>query len=154
TTRGARLAPEVTRLSIPLAADDTFNTSGQPPIAISADGQRVVFAINQRLYQRRLDQLEAQPIAGTEPPPRLRPGRGPGSAHNPFFSPDGQWVGFFEAGGIRRVPVSGGSSMSVGMTDAVMGPARWLPDDTILYGTGVEGIGGVWRLPASAGTPK
>ena len=36
-----------------------------------------------RLFTRRLDQPKAERLSGTE------------GAYTPFFSPDGQWVGFF-----------------------------------------------------------
>lgn len=60
---------------------------------LSPDGARLVFigrsaAGKSRLYTRLLDQSQAALLSGTE------------SARDPFFSPDGQWVGFF-AGGKR-----------------------------------------------------
>ncbi len=46
--------------------------------------------------------LEAKPIPGTE------------GAVSPFFSPDGQWVGFFAGGKLKKVSVSGGAAMTLG----------------------------------------
>jgi serine/threonine protein kinase len=60
---------------------------GRPAIAISPDGSILVYVADAggrtQLYLRRLDNFEAKPIAGTE------------GAFDPFFSPDGRWVGFF-----------------------------------------------------------
>ena len=52
-------------------------------IALSPDGTHLVYAADDgKLYVRALDQLAATPIPGTE------------DAADPFFSPDGHWVGF------------------------------------------------------------
>jgi len=45
---------------------------------------------------RALDQLDAKPLPGIV------------SATSPFFSPDSQWIGFFEAGAMKKVAVTGG----------------------------------------------
>ena len=79
--------PEVQRLSIDLPDAEPLvpGITGRL-LAISPDGSRVVYASRHgettRLCLRRLDQLEVKPLAGTE------------GALNPFFSPDGRWVGF------------------------------------------------------------
>ena len=74
-------------------------------MAISSDGRFVVYsAIEEnpgpqakpRLYLRRLDRSEAEPIAGTE------------GGDNPFLSPDNRWVGFSADGKLKKVPVEGG----------------------------------------------
>jgi serine/threonine-protein kinase len=61
-----------------------------PSLAISPDGNTVTFsgpasmdATQTQLYERTLDQNAATPMPGTA------------DAYEPFFSPDGQWVGFF-----------------------------------------------------------
>jgi len=45
-----------------------------------------------QIYLRPMDSLEATPIPGTE------------NGANPFFSPDGQWIGFFAGGKLRKFP--------------------------------------------------
>jgi serine/threonine protein kinase/Tol biopolymer transport system component len=82
------------------------------PIAVSPDGTRLVYSagsnnITTQLYIRAMDGLQAVPIPGTE------------GAHNPFFSPDGQWVGFNATGKLKRVSLSGGAS--VNLTDVTAG---------------------------------
>jgi serine/threonine-protein kinase len=58
-----------------------------PAVAFSPDGTRLAYVARQngtlQLYLRAMDSLEAKPISGTE------------GASEPFFSPDGQWLGFF-----------------------------------------------------------
>ena len=55
---------------------------------MSSDGTRLVYGASsgggKQLYVRSLDQLDVTPLAGTE------------NAAQPFFSPDGEWVGFIE----------------------------------------------------------
>src|SRR5262249_1442629 len=103
---GWRLKPAapraVTRFAIALAESDRL-TGG---VALSPDGSRLAYSANNRVYLRALNHLEAAPIAGAESP-------GFTSPRSPFFSPDGQWLGFWEAGQLKRVSVSGGAPVTV-----------------------------------------
>src|SRR5712692_9871660 len=69
-------------------------------VALSPDGTHLAYIAaqgsTQQLYLRALDSLEAKPISGTD------------GAFNPFFSPDGQWVGFFAQGKLKKVSIHGG----------------------------------------------
>ena len=49
-----------------------------------------------------MDSLEAKPVPGTE------------GAVTPFFSPDGQWLGFFAGGKLKKVSVGGGAALTLG----------------------------------------
>jgi serine/threonine protein kinase/Tol biopolymer transport system component len=77
-----------------------------PALALSPDGTRLAYIARQggvqQLYLRAMDSLESTPIPDTE------------GAVNPFFSPDGQWVGFFAGGKLKKIPVSGGSALTLG----------------------------------------
>jgi serine/threonine-protein kinase len=92
-----------------------------------------------QLYARAMDQLTARPIAGTS---------GGGS---PFFSPDGQSVGFAANGELRRVPLAGGPAVTLCRAAALFG-ASWGDDGTIVFAK--ERNGGLWRVPAAGGTPE
>jgi eukaryotic-like serine/threonine-protein kinase len=67
------------------------------------------------LYLRRIDEFDGTPVPGTE------------DASMPFFSPDGQWVGFVTSSAITKVPVEGGavvklaSSVAFGVAGATWG---------------------------------
>jgi serine/threonine protein kinase/Tol biopolymer transport system component len=78
-------------------------------VALSPDGTRLAYAARQggvqQLYLRPLGGLEAQPIPGTV------------GGIEPFFSPDGQWLGFFADEKLKKIAVNGGEAISVG--DAV-----------------------------------
>ncbi len=99
----------VTRTVVMLPPGERLAVPNQPAVALSPDGNQLVYvAIQgsvQQLYLRAMDSLEARPIPGTE------------GAVNPFFSPDSQWLGFFAGGKLKKVSVSSGAALSLG--DAV-----------------------------------
>ncbi len=67
-----------------------------------------------------MDSLVARSIAGTE------------GAVNPFFSPDGQWLGFFADGKLKKISVSGGAAQT--LSDAVQPRgASWGSHGTIIF---------------------
>jgi Tol biopolymer transport system component len=72
---------------------------------ISPDGRTIAFAgrteLGAVLYLRRLDELRMRPLAGTE------------GASAPFFSPDGEWLGYVADGKLKRVPVAGGTPITL-----------------------------------------
>lgn len=95
-----------------------------PIIAISADGRAVAYAVKegsgQRLHLRRLDEFAGRPLAGTE------------GASQPFFSPDGKWVGFFAQGSLKKVALAGGTPLII--CKGVGHGATWNADGTIVIG--------------------
>ncbi len=96
----------VTRAVIALPPGERLAGLDLPAVAVSPDGTHVVYAATrggtQQLYLRAMDSLEARPIPGTE------------GAVNPFFSPDGQWLGFFAGGKLKKVLASGGAAQTLG----------------------------------------
>ena len=80
------------RLNISLPPKDRLPVGNRPVFALSPDGERVVFTVVSgdapRLYIRELSEPEAKPLPGVD------------SGVNPFFSPDGRWVGYL--GLLRR----------------------------------------------------
>ena len=135
-TRLAPSAPDaVTRFPIVLPSD--FVSGPHSQIALSSDGTHLVYAANDQLYLRDMDQMEAAPIRGTE------------GAVEPFFSPNGQSVGFWADGQLKRVSLTGGAAVTIGESVEPFG-ITWGSDDAILFGS----FAGVWRVPASGGTPQ
>ena len=129
----------VARFSIPLGAGQTFTSAGRNLVALSPDGTMLVYRADRQLYLRRLDQWQATSIAGTE-----------GGASNPFISPDGEWIGFWADGQLKRVATSGGAAVTLCDAAPPYG-ATWGDDNMILFG---GGDGDVWRVPGSGGTPE
>ena len=130
------------RLDVDLGADAAF-----PPfnygtsVAISPDGMRLVFVSGGRLFTRRLDQPTATELSGTQ------------GASQPFFSPDGQWVGFGALGKVHKISVEGGPVVPVGDVGGVFAGASWAEDGFIFVGDGGGGKG-LLQLPDTGGTAK
>ena len=138
--RGAQVA----RMSIPLRPGEHVN--GHGAMAVSPDGNVVVFsagpnttAADTQLFVRRLDRLEPAPLKGTE------------GGTDPFFSPDGQWVGFFAGGKLRKVRLDGSAAMVIADAPHMHG-AAWARDNTI-YFVPNQGGTGIWQVAADGGTP-
>ncbi len=130
----------IARFSCSLPADQTFVPDAQV-IAISPDGSRFVCATNQGLYLRMMDQLQGRIIPGTE-----------GQVGNPFFSPDGQWVGFWSERDrqLKKIPVSGGSPVTI-CAAAQINNVQWSAHNVILYD---EEARRIMRVSANGGTPE
>ncbi len=127
----------------PLAHSDTLD------LAISPDGRRIVFVAERgdstQLYARRLDELEAKPIPGTE-----------GAERFPFFSPDGEWVGFLANWKLKKVSLAGGRPIRISDAGAWWFGGAWTPQDTIVFAAapGAPGIRGLYRVSADGGQPE
>ncbi|MDA2930126.1 protein kinase [Acidobacteria bacterium AH-259-O06] len=145
-TRPSPPAPRaLTRVVVSLPPNQHLEVKGSSsPIVLSPDGTRLVYAAQgggrTQLYLRALDQFEAIPIPGTE------------GANTPFFSPDGQWVGFFAAGRLQKVSVAGGAPLPICDAQSASFGATWGPDDSILFAS--TGASGLSRISASGGTPQ
>jgi eukaryotic-like serine/threonine-protein kinase len=130
------------RFEIP--APDKATILGSAGLAVSPDGERIVFRASvegkSQLYLRPLDALAATPIPGTE------------GGVEPFWSPDGRQIAFMAEGKLRKVDLSGGSDqvLSEVLYDEAgffLGGA-WSSDDTIVLSL----RGDLFRLPARGGT--
>jgi serine/threonine-protein kinase len=93
-------------------------------LAISPDGSRLVYVARQgdqtQLFVRALDQLQPTLIHGTE------------GAAGPFFSPDGESVGFFAGGRLKKLLLPSGSPLSLADSPAPRG-ACWGQDGRIVF---------------------
>jgi len=134
----------VSRLTVTLPPEQALTWINDPSVALSPDGRRLVYVggsgKERKLYVRLLDQLEARPIPGTE------------GAMTGFFSPDGEWVGFYTtAGKLKKVRLDGG--LPIALCDAPdPGGASWGSGDSILFSPGV--VSGLSRVSASGGSPS
>jgi Tol biopolymer transport system component/predicted Ser/Thr protein kinase len=112
--------------------------------AISPDGTRLAFvargsAGKEQLATRPLDQAQATVLSGTE------------NAVDPFFSPDGRWIGFFADGKMKKIPVRGGAVVT--LCDAPgPGGASWGEDGSIIATLTLTNSG-LSRV-AAGGTPQ
>jgi len=131
----------VARFTHVLPVEQTFTAAGQPLVAVSPDGTRIVYVANQRLYLRHLGEIDARPIEGTD-------GEDPAS---PFLSPDGGWVAFWSATDrrLKKIPIDGGAPIALCDAGPVFG-ASWGADDTIVFGQ----ARGVMRMAAAGGASE
>jgi Tol biopolymer transport system component len=131
------------RFAVGLPAGTAAATSNRYTVAISPDGQQLAFVLSrgglQQLYTRRVDSIETTPIPGTE------------GASSPFFSPDGQWVGFVADGKFKKIRLGGGVAAALADAPDSRG-ATWLADDSIVFTPGPAT--GLWRIPAAGGAPE
>jgi len=124
-----------------LAVTQTNQNQREDPV-ISADGRRVVYEQGGVLWVRELDQLEPRRLEGME------------SAEAPFWSPDGEEIGFFERSRMWRIPVTGGQKKLVcdlGGDVAGGRGAHWGDDGIILFSRGNSGI---LSVPAVGGDAR
>jgi len=133
------------RLSAELGAAVSLATDLGTAAILSPDGRLLAFVASQgavgrpRLHVRRLEQLDAEPLSGTE------------GARDPFFSPDGEWIAFFADGKLKKVSVSGGAAVT--LCDAANDRGgSWAEDGTIFF-TPASGAG-LSRVSSAGGTPQ
>ena len=113
--------------------------------AISPDGRHVAFTARSEgqsmLWVRSLETLTLRELAGTQ------------GALRPFWRPDSQAIGFFAAGQIKTIQLSGGEPVTVGPGT---GEGTWNQADVIVFGGASGYLGGVplRRISARGGTPE
>jgi Tol biopolymer transport system component len=109
---------------------------------ISPNGRLIVYVAHtgdaDRLWVRPLDELSAHELAGTE------------GAAFPFWSPDSRSIGYFAAGKLKRVEVSGGPPVVLcAVTEGKGG--TWNARGVILFNSFNDGP--ILRVSASGGEP-
>jgi len=142
-TRGAPAPSSVARFTVPLGEGGHLADGPSVQVALSPDGSQLVYYANAggagtQLYLRAIADLAITPLPGTDE-----------GATSAFFSPDGQWIAFFDKNQIKKLSVAGGAALAVahapGGTDGT-----WTDDGQIVY----SGPGGaLWTVPAEGGTP-
>ena len=134
------------RLEVPLGEGLALvRDVGGVTLALSPDGSRLVYVGSApdgrtQLWHRPMDQLEAQPIAGSE------------GARNPVFSPDGGSVAFMTAESIKTVSLQGGVGLTVMENFAFRAFGMDWGSDGMLYFE--DAAGGLQRVAASGGAPE
>ena len=138
----------VSRFSFTLPADQTLTGgTGRRLIAISPDGTKLAYIANRQIYLRALDQLEAQPIRG--------------SNENPYeltFSPDGQWLAYFDRGvggswTLKKIAVAGGTPVTLSPTGIDPVNLSW-SGSSIVFAQFRGKLNAIQTLADSGGTPR
>ncbi|HET9293585.1 MAG TPA: LpqB family beta-propeller domain-containing protein [Gemmatimonadales bacterium] len=131
----------VTRMSLAFAAGERPSQIGFLRLAIAPDGRRFVYAGpgegGSQLWLRELDKLRATPIVGTE------------GGVNPFFSPDGRQIGYFDANtfALRIASLAGGPPVTLVERGNSGGGGAWSLDGYIYFDTN----DGLRRIKATGG---
>lgn len=136
--------PRVARTVLTAPSFTLGNSPSGRELAITPDGTRVIYVGDgaTQLYVRPLDQLE---------PAKLGPaGKG---LTDPFVSPDGQWVGYFDSGTLKKVALAGGPAFTLADTGGIGRGATWATDGTIVL-SAVGGHRGLQRISDAGGEPS
>jgi Tol biopolymer transport system component len=135
---------QTVRLNAEIGVDASLDTSLGSSAILSPDGTRLALVAigadeKRRIYVRSLDALQATALSGTE------------NARDPFFSPDGQWIGFFADGKLKKISVQGG--VAVTLCDALTDRGgSWGEDGTIVFTPDV-GVP-LSKVYSAGGTPE
>jgi serine/threonine protein kinase/WD40 repeat protein len=133
---------QVSRFYYEVPEGREFSNPLSPFFKVSPNGRQFVYCTTEGIYLQSIDELDAKLIAGTvdEDP------------SDPFFSPDGQWVGYWSMADekLKKIPINGGAPIALADIDNSSGPS-WCDDNTILYGSYISGIR---RISADGGTPE
>ncbi|MEO8049422.1 MAG: winged helix-turn-helix domain-containing protein [Acidobacteriota bacterium] len=124
---------------------DLVSTPDADSIAVSPDGNRIVFIGvgadgAKQLWMRSLGSLTADVIPGTE------------LVNGAFWSPDGRSVAFFASGKLKKVDVQSGAAQAICDTPDARSAGTWGPNDTILFETTERPE--IYTVAASGGVPK
>jgi hypothetical protein len=132
---------QIIRLDYDLPDEQQFGNIANPLLAISPEGNQFVYSTTEGLYLRSVDELDARLIPGTDNSPA-----------DPFFSPDGKWVGYWSETDkqLKKIPISGGTPISIANCEQP-GGSSWGADGTILY---TQPYKGIMRVSANGGTPE
>jgi serine/threonine protein kinase len=122
-----------------------FDHPTRTAMAISSDARFLVYSAvkenrgpqdKPRLFLRRLDELDAKPIPGTD------------GGSSPFLSPDDRWVGFWADRKLLKVPLEGG--IPAVLCDVLLPLGfSWGADDQIIFSSIADS--GLSRISAAGG---
>jgi serine/threonine-protein kinase len=131
------------RMGISLPEQKTIFRGYGSSAVLSPDGRRVAYVfsqgVNYEIYLHSLDQWEGTALTSAA---------GEGRPYQPFFSPDGDWIGFVTPSELKKVPVSGGTPITLASVNLPRG-ASWAADGTIVFAPTPRG--GLHRLPSAGG---
>jgi hypothetical protein len=135
-------------LSVELGSDGSLGGTrvGTTPLAISPDGSMLAHrraGSCRAAYLRRFGLLQATPLVT-------------GQVSDPFFSPDGQWIGFFSLADrkLKKIPVAGARGVICEIRSNYPRGASWGDDGFIVFNAGAEAWTPLLRVPSDGGKPE
>ncbi len=147
TLLGGKNEPEqLRRFEINVSEQGLFSRLGSG-IEVSPDGSKIAYTTGsegqiQALVLRPLDRFQETVLAT---------GEGATGPYHPFFSPNGDWLGYVTPGELKKISASGGAPITLAEVDRSRG-ASWGPDGTIVYARSI--LTGLSLISAAGGDPK
>jgi serine/threonine-protein kinase len=128
----------VIRFDYELPENQQFSYPFHQALAVSPDGTQFVYSTTEGLYLRDENKMNAKFIDGTDESPTY-----------PFFSPDGQWIGYYSRADkkLKKITINGGAPIDLCDTSDITG-ASWSSDNMIVYG---KYPGPIFRVSANGG---
>jgi serine/threonine protein kinase/WD40 repeat protein len=134
------------RLALRIPPSDTYSVLQNCALALSPDGRTLAYAAKpsdpsafSEIYLQRFDSFEPESVPDTQ--------RG----YSPFFSPDGQWLGYFQDTGMWKKPVRGGPATKLAPVAGMARGASWDDQDQIFYAP--TWFSPIFRVSADGGPP-
>ena len=91
-------APPLVRFTLTLPDSEALAVTNGSALAFAPDARRIAYVVRHRettqLFLRDLAAFQGKLLAGTE------------GAAGPFFSPDGEWIGFYADGKLKKIPAA------------------------------------------------
>ena len=133
---------QVIRFDYELPEGQQFSDLTYAALAVSPDGKQFVYSTTKALYSRSVEELTAKIIPGTEENPQ-----------QPFFSPDGKWIGYVSVADrkLKKIAINGGVPVVLCDFNIVLLNASWGADNKIVYSDSGKGI---MRISENGGTPE
>jgi serine/threonine-protein kinase len=138
--------PEPPRRLEVAVAESGFFTGVGSSVVLSPDGRHLAAVVGDgsaaEIWLRPLHQLEGTRLVGAA---------GADFPYQPFFSPNGEWVGYVTPQELKKVPVTGGAPITLTSLQRSRG-ASWGPDGTIVFAR--TAISGLSLVSAAGGEPR
>ena len=124
-------AKPVTRFTITLPPGQKLGALDRFALTISPDGRQLAYvataegSTTPQIYLRAMDEMASRLVPGTD------------GATEPFFSPDGQWLGFFADGKLKKISVSGAVAQVLADAPIPLG-GSWGSQGAIAFSPGIS----------------
>jgi len=139
-SEGTAKGDVVAHVALALPEGVELGSTSLLPIALSPDGTRVAYVGlrdgKNQIYVRTLSDPDPKALEGTD------------GGEGPFFSPDGQWIGFFTNRKLRKIAVGGAALQTLADAPSHRG-GDWGRDGYIYYAP--TNVGSIWRVPEGGG---
>ena len=136
-------APRPARFEIIPSTAPPLSSALVRTIAISPDGSHLVYrsgtGSQAQLVVRPMNELAGRVLSVT-------------GGNQPFFSPDGHWIGFNGSGRLQKIPITGGAAIPIGPVGAPERGATWTSDGRIIFASADQSTGLV-SVSADGGEP-